>query len=52
MIAETSNRGVAESTWMTDRQVGKLVSAMLSDLAAFDGPMLILKSRKQIGLPG
>jgi len=51
MIAGKSNAGKTEPTWVTDDEVGKHVSAILSDLNSFEGPILTVKSRKQIGLP-
>ena len=51
MIAGKSNAGVAEPTWITDDEVGQHLSAILSDLDAFEGTILTVKSRKQIGLP-
>jgi NAD(P)-dependent dehydrogenase (short-subunit alcohol dehydrogenase family) len=51
IIAGKSNAGAVEPTWITDDEVGKHVSAILSNLDAFEGPILTVKSRKQIGLP-
>ena len=46
MIAGKSNAGAAETTWITDDEVGQHVSAVLADLGAFEGPILTLKVSK------
>ena len=51
MIAGKSNAATAEPHWITDDECGRHVSAVLADLSVFGGPILTLKSRKQIGLP-
>lgn len=51
MIAGRSKAEVAEPHWITAEEVGRHLVAILSDLDAFAGPILTLKSRKQIGLP-
>lgn len=51
MINGESKRDKAEPYWITDREVGRHVVAVLADPATFAGPILALKSKKQIGLP-
>lgn len=51
MINGESKRDKAEPFWITDREVGRHVVAVLSDPQTFEGPILALKSKKQIGLP-
>lgn len=51
VINGSSRRGPVDERWITDGDVGRHVISILSDLAVFDGPILTLKSRKQVGLP-
>ena len=51
MINGKSKAGAAHESWITDDEVGKHVVAVLADLKAFEGPILTVKSRKQIGQP-
>jgi NAD(P)-dependent dehydrogenase (short-subunit alcohol dehydrogenase family) len=51
IIAGKSNADAVDPTWITDDECGRHVSAVLADLSTFDGPILTVKSRKQIGLP-
>jgi NAD(P)-dependent dehydrogenase (short-subunit alcohol dehydrogenase family) len=51
IINGSSRRGPVDERWITDDDVGKHLISILSDLAAFDGPILTLKSRRQVGLP-
>jgi len=51
MIAGASKAGIAEPHWITASDVGRHVIAICADHQAFPGPILMLKSRKQVGLP-
>jgi NAD(P)-dependent dehydrogenase (short-subunit alcohol dehydrogenase family) len=51
MIAGRRTAAIAEPHWVTAEEVGRHVLAVLGDLSAFEGPVLTLKSRKQVGLP-
>lgn len=51
MIAGKSKAAMAEPHWITADEVGQHVRAILADLATFEGPVLTLKSRKQVGQP-
>jgi NAD(P)-dependent dehydrogenase (short-subunit alcohol dehydrogenase family) len=51
MIAGKSRLAQADPLWITDDEVGKHVSVVLSDLKMFEGPILALRSRRQIGSP-
>ena len=51
MINGESKRDQAEAYWITDREVGRHVVAVLASPAEFEGPILALKSKKQVGLP-
>jgi hypothetical protein len=51
MIAGESKRDVAEPHWITAEEVGRHVGAIIADPAPFEGPILSLKSRRQIGIP-
>lgn len=51
MIAGKRTAAVAEPHWITADEVGRHVGAVLGDLDGFAGPILMLKSRKQVGLP-
>ena len=51
MIAGRSSTAVPEPHWITADEVGRHVVAILSDLETFAGPILTLKSRKQVGFP-
>jgi len=51
MIAGRSRADIAEPHWISAEEVGRHVVAILADLGAFAGPILSLKSRKQVGLP-
>lgn len=51
MIAGKRTAAIAEPHWITADEVGSHVVAVLADLAGFSGPILMLKSRKQVGLP-
>lgn len=51
MIDGESKRDVAEPHWITDREVGRHVVAVLADPAGFEGTILTLKSKKQVGFP-
>jgi hypothetical protein len=51
MINGESKRDQAEPHWISAEEVGCHVVAILSDTASFEGPILSLKSRKQVGQP-
>ena len=51
MIAGHGKAGIAESHWITAEEVGRHLVAILLDPETFAGPILALKSRKQVGLP-
>ncbi|MDG2004622.1 MAG: SDR family NAD(P)-dependent oxidoreductase [Novosphingobium sp.] len=51
MVAGHSNREAAQPDWVTDREVGQHVCAILESPDAFAGPILKLKSREQVGKP-
>lgn len=43
--------GTVDERWITDEDVGRHVVSVLGNLALFEGPILTLKSRKQVGQP-
>lgn len=51
MISGRTRPGTEEAHWISAEDVGRHVAAVLSDLETFAGPILNLKSRKQITLP-
>jgi len=51
MIAGHGSAERAEPHWITAGEVGRHVLAVVADPAAFAGPILRLRSRKQVGLP-
>jgi len=51
MIAGRSKTGVAQAHWISADEVGTHVTTILSDPKSFEGPILTLKSRKQVGQP-
>lgn len=51
MISGRRTAAVAEPHWITAEEVGRHVLAVIGDLTAFEGPVLMLKSRKQVGSP-
>ncbi len=51
MIAGERTRATAEPHWLTAEEVGRHVAAIIADPGPFEGPILSLKSRKQVGQP-
>ena len=51
MVAGRSNREEAPEEWITDREVGLHVCAILDEPERFPGPVLQLRSRSQVGQP-
>jgi NAD(P)-dependent dehydrogenase (short-subunit alcohol dehydrogenase family) len=53
MVNGASKRDVAQESWLTDRECGEHACAIVGDPAAFKGPVVILKSREEVGVaPG
>lgn len=50
-ITGVSNRANADPAWFTDEECGRHVLAVLSQPEKFQGPILALKSREQVGRP-
>jgi len=51
MVNGQSKRDRAEESWVTDIECGRHLCALLDDPAAFDAPIVTLKSRDQVGKP-
>lgn len=51
MVNGESNRDKAKPEWVTDVDIGRHVCAILDKPEAFPQPVLLLKSREQVGLP-
>lgn len=51
MVNGASRRAVADPAWVTDRDVGNHVLAILKSPDSFPGPVLTLQSREQAGHP-
>jgi len=51
MVNGQSKRDRAEESWITDIECGRHLCALLDDPAAFDAPIVTLKSRDQVGRP-
>lgn len=51
MVNGKSKREIAEDSWITDRDIGIHVCALLDDPERFDAPISVLKSRAQVGKP-
>lgn len=51
MVNGASKRDRAEESWLTDRECGEHVCAIVADPAAFKGPVVVLKSREEVGRP-
>jgi NAD(P)-dependent dehydrogenase (short-subunit alcohol dehydrogenase family) len=51
MVAGQSNRAAAQPDWVTDREVGTHVCAILDAPERFPKPILHLRSRAQVGQP-
>jgi NAD(P)-dependent dehydrogenase (short-subunit alcohol dehydrogenase family) len=43
------NRAVAQEAWLTDVEIGKHACAIIDQPDAFPGPIVVLKSRDQVG---
>jgi len=51
MVNGQSKRDRAEEAWVTDVECGRHLCAILDDPAAFDAPIITLRSRGQVGKP-
>jgi NAD(P)-dependent dehydrogenase (short-subunit alcohol dehydrogenase family) len=51
MVNGQSKRERAEDSWITDIECGRHLCAVLDDVAAFDAPIITLRSREQVGKP-
>ncbi len=51
MVNGESKRGIADPRWLTELEIGDHVRAILDAPAQFPGPVLTLRSRKQVGQP-
>lgn len=51
MVNGASKRDVAQETWLTDLECGEHACAILANPAAFKGPVVLLKSREEVGRP-
>jgi hypothetical protein len=51
MVNGKSKREIAEESWLTDREIGIHVCALLDDPERFDAPISVLRSRDQVGKP-
>jgi NAD(P)-dependent dehydrogenase (short-subunit alcohol dehydrogenase family) len=49
MVNGESNRQHAKPEWLSDIEIGRHVCAILDAPASFPGPILLLKSREQVG---
>lgn len=51
MVNGRSKRATADPRWLTDRDIGEHVAAILADPSGFPDTVITLRSRKQVGLP-
>jgi NAD(P)-dependent dehydrogenase (short-subunit alcohol dehydrogenase family) len=51
MVNGQSKRDVAQDAWLTDRECGEHACAIVESPATFRGPVVVLKSRDQVGQP-
>ena len=51
MVNGESRRAVADPRWLTDAEIGRHVCAILDQPERFPGPILSLRSRRQVGEP-
>jgi NAD(P)-dependent dehydrogenase (short-subunit alcohol dehydrogenase family) len=53
MVNGASKRDVAQESWLTDRECGEHACAIVERPAEFKGPVVIIKSREEVGVaPG
>jgi NAD(P)-dependent dehydrogenase (short-subunit alcohol dehydrogenase family) len=51
MVNGTSKRDIAQESWLTDLECGTHACAIIANPDAFKGPVVVLKSRDEVGLP-
>ena len=51
MVNGLKKQRIAADDWLTDREIGRHVLAILADPKAFAGPILTLTSREEVGRP-
>lgn len=51
MVNGASKREIAQASWLTDLECGTHACAILDNPEAFKGPIVVLKSRDEVGLP-
>jgi len=52
MVNGASTREQAAADWLTDTEIGEHITSIIARPAEFPGPILSLKSRDQVGVPG
>jgi len=52
MVNGASTRQQAAADWLTDTEIGEHITSIIARPAEFPGPILSLKSRDQVGVPG
>jgi len=52
MVNGASTRQQAAADWLTDTEIGEHITSIIARPAEFPGPILSLKSREQVGVPG
>ncbi|MEY2928205.1 MAG: hypothetical protein RL367_2682 [Pseudomonadota bacterium] len=51
MVNGESKRDVAQDSWLTDLECGEHACAIVENPAGFKGPVVVLKSRDEVGVP-
>jgi NAD(P)-dependent dehydrogenase (short-subunit alcohol dehydrogenase family) len=52
MVNGDSKREVAQESWLTDRECGEHACAIVDQPTEFMGPVVVLKSREEVGVAG